>query len=167
MVDDAVVDVVVRSLEADRAVPGSVSVRRSRQVGPHAVLAVELVARDSGGARRGFAGAVLRDGLWRPSGGWSSAVGGPHAGNDVWRAWGGWSNTDRTVYGGWVADGPAARLRVTDPAGRVEEDELRDGIAILVWAGDLDPAARAELLDEHGAVLHSGLTPRTPQPRPA
>lgn len=161
--DDAVVDVVVRSLEVDRAVPGSVSVRRSRRVGPHAVLAVELVDRGSGGVRRGFAGAVLRDGSWRPSGGWSSAVDGHHAGNDAWRAWGGWSNSDRTVYGGWVADGSAARLRVTDPAGRVEEDELRDGIAILVWAGDLDPAARAE----HGAVLHSGLTPRTPRPRSA
>ena len=63
----------------------------------------------------------------------------------------------RGVSGGWVNDPTATSIRVTDPNGRIEEDTIEAGVAILIWNGDFDVwHATAELLDENGRVLRTG-----------
>ena len=63
----------------------------------------------------------------------------------------------RGVSGGWVNDPTATSIRVTDPNGRIEEDTIEAGVAILIWNGDFDVwHATAELLDENGQVLRTG-----------
>lgn len=91
-------------------------------------------------------------------GGWSS--GSSDVPDDaIWSSVGGWGSVTppRGVRGGWVNEPAAARIRVTDPNGRTEEDTIESGVAILIWEGHFDASrATVALLDEHGQVIRTG-----------
>lgn len=122
----------------------------------HAVLAVQFEGR-SGSQRRGMFGARHReDGMWSLTGSFMSSPRVARA-DDVWE-WGGWSGggSGMAVAGGWVADLAGASIRVTDPAGRIQEDDVERGVAILMWKGEFSLRyAHAELLDANGHVLRT------------
>ncbi|SDC98188.1 hypothetical protein [Nocardioides lianchengensis] len=159
----------VGSVVAQRGVlPEAVEVVRERQHGDMAAVAYLARRRSDGSSFRGFAGLRRReDGIWRSSGGWSSGAPdgvGPEA---LWAAWGGWGSGQRGtpdvgVRGGWVADPTAALVRLTDPSGRVVEDRVEAGVAILIWdQGLATREAVVELVDADGAVLRRALLERS------
>ena len=48
-------------------------------------------------------------------------------------------------------------IRVTDPNGRIEEDAIEAGVAILIWEGRFDVSrATAELVGEGDTMIRSG-----------
>lgn len=143
------------ALREDRGLaPEDVVVVRTRQVGDDAVVAVTFTGR-TGGAVRGFVGARRRDGRWRGAGGWSGGVR-EVAPDELWAGRGGWWNNARGAYGGWVNDPAAATARITTADGRMVEDVVRDGLAILLWQGPFAVRdAVVDLLGADGRVLRS------------
>jgi hypothetical protein len=161
-------------VEDSDAIPDTIQVVREKRQGDEAVLAATF-RRSSGRSVRGFVGLFTRDELgWHAGGGWSS---GPRdvPAEAIWASSGGWGSTGGTehpgvdedpplthepargVSGGWVNDPTATSIRVTDPTGRIEEDTIEAGVAILIWEGDFDVwHATAELLGENGQVLRTG-----------
>jgi hypothetical protein len=66
------------------------------------------------------------------------------------------------VLAGWVAEPAAASIRVTDPNGRIEEDTIEAGVALLMWHGDFNHIdAKAELLDSSGQIIRRGPAQRS------
>lgn len=66
------------------------------------------------------------------------------------------------MRGGWVADPTAALVRLTDPSGRVVEDRVEAGVAILIWdQGLATREAVVELVGADGAVLRRALLERS------
>ncbi|QZY30831.1 DinB family protein [Nocardioides coralli] len=131
---------------------------RERDVGDAAAVAVTFDGPD-GRPRQGFVGLDRRsDGLWRTSAGFMS---GPVEAepDDVFAANGGWGNGRRSVHGGWVADPDAvtARLLDTSSGDVVDEDQVIDGVAILIAeGGHARRDLQAELYDAEGRRLRSG-----------
>lgn len=143
------------------AISDTIEVIREKHRGERAVAAVTF-RNSSGRVVRGFVGIGRDDDSgWRAiGGGWFSGPRDvPH--DAVWSSSGGWGPT-RSVYGGWVNEPSARRIRVTDGNGRTEEDNIEAGVAILMWDGDLEiDSATAELLDDDDHILRSGpLRPR-------
>lgn len=96
------------------------------------------------------------DGRWHGTGGFGSADTSADEATVSWST-GGWSHGARIVRGFWVGHANAVALRLTDPAGRVHEDGIERGVAILMWDGDFDQAhARVELTDAQGDVIKTG-----------
>jgi hypothetical protein len=148
------------------AVPGSIEVVREKQVDDHLVVA----ARFRDGSERDRRGCVglrrTEGGGWhRAGGGWSSNARDAVA-EGIWLNSGGWGPADPSgefaVLGGWVSEPSAISIRVTDPNGRVEEDRIEAGVALLMWHGNFNHThATAELLDSSGQVLLRGPAVRT------
>lgn len=155
--------VAVAAVAADRRIlPEQVEAVRERQAGDVAVVA--YVVPGEHGPVRGFAGVRRREGdpTWRASSGWSSEER-PVPEDALWIAWGGWGSGAHAapttgVHGGWVNDPAAALVRITDATGRVLEDRVEAGVAIVVWTGALQRrGAVVELLDDGGVVLRRAL----------
>lgn len=149
-----------------RPVEGSIEIVREKQAADDIVIAVQF-EDTSGRSRRAMLGFYAHDNSWHQHGGF--------AGNamvrdrDIWETWGGWgpasSTSARAVVGGWVAEPQAATIRVTDPSGRVVEDAVQDGVAILMWLGAFNYlSGTAELLDADGRVLRTGPMRADPVP---
>ncbi len=141
----------------------SLEVVREKRVGDDAVVALRFEDR-SGRQRQALMGLRQMEGGWRQLGSCESS---PYAVNerDVWQTWGGWSsdNGRKEVAGGWVTAPSAVLIRVTDPAGRVHEDAIEGGVAVLMWAGAFNVyEATVELLDADGQVIKAG-TMRRPR----
>jgi hypothetical protein len=139
-----------------RPVEDSIEVVREKRTGDDSVVAVRFEDQ-SGVPRRALLGVHVENGRWEQGGAFvgSARVTGDR---DIWETWGGWGPATpsgrRTVIGGWIAEPAAARIRVTDPLGREVEDAVQNGVAILMWRGDLDVhGATAELLDAEGRVI--------------
>lgn len=161
-------------VEDSDAIPDTIQVVREKRQGDEAVVAATF-RRSSGRLVRGFAGVRRHDDFgWHPGGGWSSGSRDVPA-DGIWASSGGWGSTGHTghpgadedaplteapargVSGGWVIDPTARSLRVTDPKGRIEQDTIEAGVAILIWEGDFDVwHATAELLDEDGRTIRTG-----------
>ena len=92
----------------------------------------------------------MTDDVWRVRGGWSSNAN-HDSDHPVWRAWGGGSHS----MSGWVSDPAAATVRFRDPRGRVEEDTVQNGVAILIYDTAFDRDSVVEVLDDDGNVLHT------------
>ena len=56
---------------------------------------------------------------------------------------------------GWVSDPAAVTIRVRDPRGRIEEDSVQNGVAILIYETAFDRESVVEVLDDAGSVLQS------------
>jgi len=138
------------------AVPDTVEIVREKHRGERAVVAATF-RNASGRLVRGFVGLGREnDSGWRASGGaWGSGPRDvPH--DAVWSSCGGWGSGTQSVYGGWVNESSARRIRVTDANGRIEEDTIESGVAILMWDGDFDIfSANAELLGDDGQVIRT------------
>lgn len=141
------------------ASPDTIEIVREKHQGDVAVVAATF-RRASGRLVHGFVGLRRVDGSgWRAGdGGWSS---GPRdvPSDVIWESSGGWGSVTppRGVAGGWVNGAGARRVKVTDPNGRIEEDTVESGVAIIIWEGDFDVSrATAELLGEDGRVVRTG-----------
>jgi hypothetical protein len=153
-------EMAVHALVQDSdAIRDTIEVVREKRQGDDAVVAATF-RRSSGRLAHGFVG--LRrfdDHGWRTAGGgWSS--GSRDVPEDaIWATSGGWGSVTRGrgVWGGWVNEPTARSIRVTDPDGRVEEDTIETGVAILIWEGDFNVSqATADLLGEGGRMIRSG-----------
>jgi hypothetical protein len=160
-------------VEDGDAIRDTIQIVREKRQGHEAVVAATF-RRSSGRLVRGFVGLfTLDDSGWQAGGGWSSGRHDAPA-DAIWASSGGWGSTghplqpgddedapaeepSRGVSGGWVNEHAAKSIRVTDPNGRIEEDSIEAGVAILIWEGDFDVEhATAELLDEDGQVIRTG-----------
>jgi hypothetical protein len=158
--DTNVRDTAILELVRDSgAIRDSITVVREKCEGDEAVVAATF-RNSSGRLVRGMIGLRRSDDWgWRAAGGgWSS---GPRdvPTADIWSSSGGWgsSTPPKGVIGGWVNEPAARRIKVTDRSGRVEEDAIESGVAILLWDGDFDASrATAELLGEDERVIRSG-----------
>ena len=144
------------------AISETIEVIHEKRYGERAVVAAAF-RNSSGRLVRCFVG-LARDDVtgWRAAGGgWGS---GPHQvpHDAIWSSSGGWSSGGQSVYGGWVNESSARRIRVSDGNGRTEDGVVEAGVAILMWDGDFEiSSATAELLDDGGHVIRSGpLRPR-------
>ncbi len=148
---------ILELIHAGDAIPDTVQIVREKRHGEHAVVAATFRRRGSGRFVRGFVGIRrFNDSGWRGDGSWSS---GPRdVGADaIWSSSGGWGSDDGGVFGGWVNEPAARRIKVTDTNGRTEEDTIEAGVAILIWEGGFHHyRATAELLDDHGQVIRTG-----------
>lgn len=147
------------------APPDTVQIDREKREGDDVVIAFNF--RDaSNGLVRACIGVHRLDGdRWLNGGSWASSQ---HAKPDgILTASGGWAYgppdllpgqaSVRGVAAGWVDEPTAKVIRVTDPTGRVEDDTIDGGVAILMWVGGFDASrAVAELLDERGQLIRSG-----------
>jgi hypothetical protein len=139
------------------AVERSIEFVRVRRAGDDSVVAVRFEDQ-AGRARRAMVGLLTVDGAWRGTGGFSDGL--PAGGERACWSAGYWSHSGgrRLVIGFWVVHPAGASLRVTDLAGRVLEDTVENGVAVVVAAdGDFDESrATVELLDAAGDVLVAG-----------
>jgi hypothetical protein len=149
--DDAVRGMAVDYLVRDSAaVPDSIEIVRSRQVGNWMTVLARWADAGTGRLRRGAVDLNMDDGVWRPRGGWSSNVDHDSA-HPIWRAWGG----SRSSMSGWVSDPSAATVRFRDPDGRVETDTVENAVAILIYDPAFGRGSVVEVLDDDGTVLHA------------
>lgn len=160
---DARETAILALVQDSDAIRDTIEVVREKRQGDDAVVAATF-RRASGRLVRGFVGLRRLDSNsgWRTAGGgWSSGSRDVPA-DAIWASSGGWGSESRGVWGGWVNEPVARFIRATDPNGRVEEDTIEAGVAILIWGGDFDVSrATAELLGEGGRVIRSGpLRPR-------
>lgn len=138
-----------------QAVEHSIEVLRLKRDGDDAVVDARFENR-SGRRVRAMVGLLEVDGAWRDTGGFAGSDS-PIGEADASWSTGGWSSSGRSVRGFWVAHPSAVSLRLTDPAGRVHEDNIEGGVALLMWDGDFDATrARVELLDTEGRVVKAG-----------
>jgi hypothetical protein len=59
------------------------------------------------------------------------------------------------VPSGWVSDPAAVTIRFRPPRGRVEENTVQNGVAILIYETAFDRESVVEILDDAGNVLQS------------
>lgn len=139
-----------------QAVEHSIEVARLKREGDDAVVGARFQNR-SGRHVRAMVGLHEVDGAWRDTGGFAGSDS-PVGGADAAWSTGGWSSSGRrSVRGFWVAHPSAVSLRLTDPAGRVHEDSIEGGVALLISDGDFDATrSRVELLDTEGNVVKAG-----------
>lgn len=140
-------------------VKDSLEVVREKQLGADVVLAVRFEDRQ-GRQRRGLFGVRCADDRCRPTGSFLGTAR-DSTGQDIWETSGGWGggleSGSTAVVGGWIGRSDAVSIRVIDPFGRVQEDRVEGGVAVLMWKGDFDlRGATAELCDSHGQVITSG-----------
>lgn len=159
-------DIAVSTILAnDRPTEGSIEVVREKRLGDDTVVAMHF--DDRWGLQRWVMLVFYAlDDRWMPSGGFGGSArvtGDP----EIWETWGfsgsATPSRRRAVAGGWVATPGAVSARITDRGGRVEEDAIESGVAILMWRGDLDPMrTTVEILDADGQVVKTGslLRPR-------
>ena len=149
--DDAVREAVLVGLMRDSgAEADSIEIIRHKRVGDRVTALVRWTEARTGRVRRGAVELAMIDDVWRARNGWSSNA--DHdSDHPVWRAWGGTSHS----MSGWVSDPAAARVRFRDPYGRVEEDSVENGVAILMYDTAFDRASVVEVLDGDGNVLHT------------
>lgn len=157
MATDAREAAILELIHDGDAIPDTIQVVREKHQGDDAVVAATF-RKSSGRLVRGFVGTRrYEDSGWRAArGGWSS---GPRdrPRDAIWSSSGSWASAARGVSGGWVNEPTARGVRVTDANGRIEEESIEAGIAILMWEGNFDVyRATAELLDEAGQVIRSG-----------
>jgi hypothetical protein len=141
-------------LEQTGARSETISVVREETAHNHDVVAATFQTQEDR-QRHGFV-VLRRLGIgWKTVGGWSAAP--LKTSDDLWLCSGGYGRGDLHVYGGWVSEPLARSIRVTDSRGRVEEDAIVEGVAILVWEGEVAlRTAAAELLDADGRVIRAG-----------
>jgi hypothetical protein len=149
--DDAAREAAEDHLVRDSdAMLDSIEVVRHKRSGDHVTILARWTEAEIGRLRRGAVDLVMHDGVWRASGGWSSNA--DHdSDHPVWRAWGGTSHS----MSGWVSDPTAVTVRFRDRLGRIEEDTVQDGVAILIYGTGFDPDSVVELLDGAGIVVRS------------
>jgi len=139
---------------------------REKQVDDNVVVAASF--RDNSGRdRRACVGLRRSEELgWHgDGGGWASNARDAEP-EGIWLNSGGWGPAEPTrkvaVLAGWVAEPAAASIRVTDPNGRIEEDTIEAGVALLMWHGDFNHIdAKAELLDSSGQIIRRGPAQRS------
>jgi hypothetical protein len=142
------VDQLVRD---SAAVPDTIEIVRSRQVGDWVTVLARWADEQTGRLRRGSVDIILDDGVWRPRGGWSSNADHDHV-HPIWRAWG----SSRRSTSGWVSDPAAATVRFRDRDGRIEADTVENDVAILIYdAAAFGRGSTVEVLDRDGRVLHA------------
>ena len=139
-----------------QAVENSIEIVKLRQRGDHTVVAARFT-NGAGRQARAMLGMREFDGRWHGTGGFGGGDNSADEANVSWSS-GGWSHGPRIVRGFWVEHASAVALRLTDTAaGRVHEDNIERGVAILMWDGDFDQAhARVELTDTQGDVVKTG-----------
>jgi hypothetical protein len=153
-------EMAIHALVQDsEAIRDTIEVVREKRQGDEAVVAATF-RRSSGRLASGFVGLRRSDdrGWHAAGGGWSGGSRDVPEGA-IWKSSGGWGSVTRGrgVQGGWVNEPAASVIRVTDPNGRVEEDTIEAGVAILIWEGDFDVfRATAELFAEDGRMIRSG-----------
>jgi hypothetical protein len=136
----------------------SVEIVSDRRLGDDAAFAVAFDDR-SGVQRRGLIGLCGHEGRWRQRG---ASLGSVHVtrDTDVWMTSGGWGvpgRSEAAVFGGWVTDPDAEVARAVDMDGRVLEDDVHNGVAIVMYTEEFNLRyARLELLSAGGEVLRSG-----------
>jgi hypothetical protein len=150
MDDGALATAVDHLVHDSAAVSDSVEIVRSRQVGDRVTVLARWVDVRTGVLRRGSVDIVVDDGVWRPRGGWSSDADHDYV-HPIWRAWGG----SRGSTSGWVSDPAAATIRFRDRGGRVEEDTVENGVAILIYHPAFGRGSTVEALDREGNVLQT------------
>ena len=142
-------------IEEYRAVPDSIEVVRLKQEGDHTVAAAHF-SNGSGRRARAMLGMQEVDGRWRGTGGFGGVGSSSYEGNVAWSS-GGWSHGHWIVRGFWVRHASAVALRLTDSAGRVHEDNIERGVAILMWDGQPEgKQATVDLIDAQGDVIQAG-----------
>jgi len=149
--DDAAREAAVANLVRDLgALPDSIEIVRQRRAGNRVSALARWTESQTGRLRRGAVDVVLTDDVWRAQGGWSSNA--DHdSDHPIWRAWGGSSHS----ISGWVSDPAAATVRFRDPRGRVEENTVQNGVAILIYDTAFDRDSVVEILDDDGNVLQT------------
>jgi hypothetical protein len=150
MDDEARATAVDQLVRDSAAAADSIEIVRSRQVEDWMTVVARWADVRTGRLRRGAVGLSLDDGVWRPRRGWSSNADHDHA-HPIWRAWGGGPRSTS----GWVSDPTAATVRFRSPDGRVEEDTVESGVAILIYDADFGRGSTAEVLDGDGNVLRT------------
>jgi hypothetical protein len=146
-------------VQEDDAIRDTIDVVREKRQGDEAVVAATF-RRSSGRLVSGFVGLRrFHDRGWHTAGGGWSGGSRDVPADAIWTLSGGWGSVTkgRGVWGGWVNEPTARVIRATDPNGRVEEDTIEAGVAILIWEGDFDVSrATAELLNEDRRAIRSG-----------
>lgn len=140
-----------------QARPSTIQVVKERIEGPHALLAFEFEDTE-GRAWRYVYGAVRQaDGTWKAAGG----AGGGGAGDPKlehghpWANFGGWGWPCFLALGGWVHGHQVAGVRLIDAGGKVVEDSVDQGVALL-WNGEaMEMPCVLELRDGEGHVLRT------------
>jgi hypothetical protein len=149
--DDAAREAAVNNLVRDSgAVRDSIEFVRQKRSGDRVSALARWTEAHTGQLRRGSVDVVKTDDVWRARGGWGSNAN-YDSDHPVWRAWGGTSHS----MSGWVSDPAAVRVRFRDPQGRVAEDTVENGVAILIYDTAFDRDSLVEALDVDGNVLHT------------
>lgn len=144
-------EAAVRGLVRDAdAVPNSIEIIRQKRSGDRVSALARWTEAQTGRLRRGAVDVVMTDDVWRADGSWSSNAN-HDSDHPIWRAWGGSSHS----MAGWVSDPAAVTIRVRDPRGRIEEDSVQNGVAILIYETAFDRESVVEVLDDAGSVLQS------------
>ena len=143
----AAIDGLVRD---SGAAPDSIEIVRQKRSGDRVTALASWVEAQTGRLRRGAVDVVMTDDVWRARGGWSSNAN-HDSDHPIWRAWGGSSHSTS----GWLSDPAAAMVRFRDSRGRVVEDTVDNGVAIVIHAPAFDRASVVEIVDDEGNVLHT------------
>jgi hypothetical protein len=149
-----------------QARPGTIRFLKERVEGDRAILAVEFEGVDNTqwhyvfGASRKAAAGWTADGGAGGGGGTEPQVRGP------WANFGGWGWPRFLCLGGRVHGEGVARVRLTDADGRVIEDDVANGVALLLSKQPVQMPCRMELLDPEGEVLRTQAWPPEPGSRP-
>jgi hypothetical protein len=149
-----------------QARPETIRFLKERVEGDRALLAVEFEGVDNTKWRYVF-GASRRAGAdWSADGGAGGGGGTEPQVHEPWANFGGWGWPRFLCLGGRVHGEGVVRVRLTDADGRVVEDDVANGVALLLSNQPVQMPCRMELLDLEGQVLRTQAWPPEPGSRP-
>jgi len=136
-----------------QANPASIHVVREKVQGERALVALEY--EDTEGRHWSYVyGAHLQnDGNWKASGGWGGSDTGHPQRPLPWVNLGGSGNDSSFCAGGRVHGEGVDRVRLTSPDGRTIEDQIQNGVALLLGDAPFGVPYTVELLDHSGNVI--------------
>jgi hypothetical protein len=149
-----------------QARPETIRFLKERVEGDRAILAVEFEGVDNTPWRYVFGASRTAGAGWTADGG---AGGGGGSGPEVvepWANFGGWGWPRFLSLGGRVHGERVSRVRLTDSNRRVVEDDVSNGMALLLSNQPVQMPCRIELLDLEGEVLRTQAWPPEPGSRP-
>ena len=149
-----------------QARPETIRFLKERVEADRAMLAVEFEGIDNTRWRYVFGAARQADGSWTADGGAGSGGEGEPEVREPWANFGGWGWPRFLCLGGRVHGEGVKSVRLIDAGGRIVEDDVANGIALLLSNQPVEMPCRLELLDREGAVLRVQAWPPQPGSRP-
>ena len=149
-----------------QARPETIRFLKERIEGDRAMLAVEFEGIDNTHWRYVFGAVRQSDGGWNADGGAGGGGGAEPQATQPWANFGGWGWPRFLCLGGSVHGEGVARVRLIDAGGRVVEDDVDNGVALLVSNDPVQMPCGLELLDREGEVLRTQAWPPEPGSRP-